>query len=76
MANVDNISAQGFNPVLAVSNVFNGLLESYRMSREFQATFDELDRLSDEDLADIGINRYDITRIAHDAVYGDGVSAL
>lgn len=36
--------------------------------REFQRTVDELSRLSDRELDDIGIPRCDIRRIARDAV--------
>lgn len=39
----------------------------YRLYRQ---TLDELDALSDRELADLGISRLNITTIARDAAYG------
>lgn len=42
-------------------------LHNWRVERE---TWDELSRLSDAQLADIGVVRADIPRIAHETAYG------
>ncbi|UWQ50085.1 DUF1127 domain-containing protein [Leisingera caerulea] len=47
-----------------------GVLEAWALHREFQRTYNELDRLSDHELADIGVRRSDIADIAHQHVYG------
>lgn len=39
-------------------------------NREFRRTYDELHALNDRDLADLGIARSDIGRIAKQTVYG------
>jgi len=36
----------------------------------FRKTVDELERLNDRELADLGITRYQIRDIAHGSVYG------
>ncbi len=36
----------------------------------FRQTYNELQNLSSRDLADLGISRSEITRIAHEAAYG------
>jgi len=74
MANVALNANQGFRPFAAINNLVTGLTDSFRMSRKFQATYRELDALSARDLADLGISRSDITRIAYEAVYGDDSS--
>lgn len=38
--------------------------------RQYRNTLRELAALSDRDLNDLGISRYDITRIARESVYG------
>lgn len=70
MANVDHISRGGFSVVEPIRNFFASIVESVEMSRRCQQTFDELDQLSDRDLADLGISRADISRIAYESVYG------
>ena len=38
--------------------------------RLFRQTMDELDRLNDRELADLGLSRLSIREIAHESVYG------
>lgn len=38
--------------------------------REYVATFDELNGLTDRELADLGISRLSVRDVARDAVYG------
>ena len=70
MANVDHISAGGVGVVETLRGFFGSIGESFRQYRAFRATYEELNSLSGNELADIGISRSDITRIAYDAAYG------
>jgi uncharacterized protein YjiS (DUF1127 family) len=51
-----------------------GLLPRLRRSladwQLYRITLTELERLTERDLADLGISRYDIPRIARETVYG------
>jgi len=71
MANVEHIENGGFHPIQAINNFFSTVSDSFAQSKRFQRTFDELNSLSARELADLGISRSDITRIAYDAVYKD-----
>lgn len=73
MANVDHIST-GAGVFTPIRNFFANVAESFALSRKFQATYRELDVLSGRELADLGIGRSDIHRIAFDAVYGTEAS--
>ena len=46
----------------------NRFVDSYRNWRRYRETYNELTRLTDRELADLGINRADIGRIARQAV--------
>lgn len=48
--------------MLKLLNIF---LESFRFQREIKRTINELSKLTDRELADIGISRYSIPSIAH-----------
>lgn len=52
-----------------IARVIGALQEAYRRRALFIATCNELAHLSDRDLADIGIHRSMIGRIARDAAY-------
>lgn len=73
MANIDNIST-GSSVFASIQNFFSSLAESFEMSRRFHATYRELNMLSARELADLGISRGEIHRIAYDAVYGTHTS--
>jgi uncharacterized protein YjiS (DUF1127 family) len=45
----------------------NRLVDTYRSWRQYRDTYNELMRLSQRDLADLGINRVDIPSIARQA---------
>lgn len=45
----------------------NRIVDRYRGWRKYRQTVDELTRLSSRELDDLGINRYDIARIARDS---------
>ena len=44
--------------------------ERLALFRKYQATLDELDMLSDRELADIGMHRSNIREIAREHIYG------
>ena len=48
--------------------MFDRVVHNYRQWRNFRDTVDELNRLSNRDLNDLGISRADITAIAREAV--------
>lgn len=47
------------------------LAEIMRRRAIYRTTYAELNALSDRDLKDLGIARYSIEAVAHDAAYGD-----
>ena len=57
-----------------VSAIVRATIEEFKAARalrqKFRATVRELSAMSDRELADIGINRYDIKGIAKAHVYG------
>jgi uncharacterized protein YjiS (DUF1127 family) len=60
-----------FTPGISLGERFNTLrqaiAEKRAQNRAYRATFDELDRLSDRELADLGIARSNIRGIAYEA---------
>jgi uncharacterized protein YjiS (DUF1127 family) len=48
--------------------MFNNFRTRYARWKKFSRTYSELQNLSDRDLADIGISRSDIPRIARESV--------
>ncbi|MEP1930222.1 MAG: DUF1127 domain-containing protein [Paracoccaceae bacterium] len=47
------------------------LTAKLRQRAVYRTTFAELDALSDRDLDDLGITRFQIPSVAHDAAYGN-----
>ncbi|SFO71128.1 protein of unknown function [Cohaesibacter marisflavi] len=47
--------------------MINTVVENYRQWRNYRDTVDELARLSNRDLGELGISRGDITEIAREA---------
>ena len=45
-------------------------VENAAKRKEYRATFNELNVLSDRDLADLGLHRSMIKAVAHEAAYG------
>ena len=45
------------------------ILDTFKRSLRYQRTIAELNNLSDRDLRDLGINRYDIEYVARKSVY-------
>ncbi len=56
--------AAGAGLVDTVRDIIAGIRYSFARQRAFHATFNELDALSDHELADIGVGRSDILDIA------------
>lgn len=54
-----------------VSSLYHETVDALGRYRVFRQTYDELSALSNRQLADLGINRSMITRIAMDAAQGD-----
>ncbi|WP_112324039.1 DUF1127 domain-containing protein [Oceanibium sediminis] len=54
-----------------IARVFARIQQSLAESREFRRTYNELNSLSDRELADLGLNRMDLSRVARDTVYGN-----
>lgn len=50
-----------------IRKVYGGILLGLEWARVYDSTYLELSRLSDRDLEDLGIIRYDIPKIAHEA---------
>lgn len=50
---------------------FARLRRSYADAREFRRTYNELSALSDRELTDLGLSRWDIANIARKTVYGE-----
>lgn len=53
-----------------VAQFFAGLREAWTLRSEYNRTYGELSRLSDRELADIGLRRCDLDDIVTEHVYG------
>ena len=51
--------------------IFARLRQAFADHREYLATYDELNALSDRELADIGLSRLNVRDVAREAVYGN-----
>jgi uncharacterized protein YjiS (DUF1127 family) len=51
--------------------IFAHLRQSFADHRKYLATYDELNALSDRELADIGLSRWHVRDVAREAVYGN-----
>lgn len=68
-----NVTTHTFNTATIADRIRGAIagFQAYRTNRaEYVATVRELDRLTNRELNDLGMSRYDIPRIAHDHVYG------
>lgn len=54
----------------AAGGIFTRLFRALERRRLYGRTLNELRRLSDHELADLGISRLSIASVAHEAVYG------
>lgn len=53
-----------------INDAVSRLANRYANYRLYRRTYEELASLSNAELDDLGISRYDIDRIARDSVYG------
>ena len=51
--------------------IFSRLRQAFVDHREYLATYDELNALSDRELTDLGLSRLNVRDVAWDAVYGN-----
>lgn len=70
MAMATKIHAGGSGIALLVGSGLHGLMRRLEERRTYRRTVAELSRLGDRELNDLGISRYDITRVARSAAYG------
>ena len=50
-----------------LNNFFKKVIEAYRLRRDIKATIQELQKLTNKELNDIGLSRGDIYHVAHKA---------
>ncbi len=58
------------SPLVSLAAVWDALKQRRELAREYRATFQELDQLSDRELADIGVARWEIPTLVSKHVYG------
>ncbi len=51
--------------------IFARLRKAFADYRAYLATYDELNALSDHELADIGLSRLNVRDVAREAIYGE-----
>ena len=68
MANITFASIAGSST--SETGFFAALLKRVQDYRMYRRTFAELDTLSDNELNDLGLSRYDLERAAYESVYG------
>lgn len=66
----DGLTAKDYANSNSLSTVFSIIIDRYRRKRLARQTYIELNRLSDRELADIGISRNEIYYIAYNDVGG------
>ncbi|MFZ5962714.1 DUF1127 domain-containing protein [Thalassococcus sp. BH17M4-6] len=72
MAFASYTATHGRNAVLQrLNGVFDSLRERSARRKVFKTTRGELMALTDRDLADLGLARAEINRVAYQAAYGD-----
>lgn len=67
MSYASDIFSPGLSMADRVSNLRRAFAEWRSANRAYRTTFDELDRLTDRELADLGISRGEIRDIAFQA---------
>lgn len=53
--------------------MLKALVTAYKRHLIYTRTLKELERLSDRELYDLGVDRSDIIRLAHEATYGEDI---
>ena len=70
MAHAINVAQNGNFIADRVRAVVASVSNAIELRKKYIATRDELDSLSDRELADLGISRWAVTSIAREHVYG------
>jgi uncharacterized protein YjiS (DUF1127 family) len=71
MAYVNNSRAAEFGLRARLSGFVESLVARYAQYRLYRQTFDELNRLTDRELADLGLHRTMLSTVAAQAAYGN-----
>ncbi|WP_170476967.1 DUF1127 domain-containing protein [Ruegeria arenilitoris] len=69
MAHTTALAHGGFNLSARIAKFVEGLKETRTKAIEYHRTYNELQRLSNRELDDIGLRRCDIADIAREQVY-------
>jgi uncharacterized protein YjiS (DUF1127 family) len=67
MAYVNTTSATTTSFFARIGTAFDALATRYKQHRLYRETFDGLSALSNRELNDLGLNRYDLRRISWEA---------
>jgi len=70
MAYMNTTTANTTSVFARIAGAFEALATRYKQHRMYRETFDGLSALSNRDLADLGLSRSDIKRIAMEAARG------
>ncbi|MGB0960969.1 MAG: DUF1127 domain-containing protein [Halocynthiibacter sp.] len=70
MAHVNTVRTHDFGLLEGISSYFTALNASFAQYRAYRQTVAELSELSNRELADLGLSRSGIKRIALESVYG------
>ncbi|MGC1205545.1 MAG: DUF1127 domain-containing protein [Flavobacteriaceae bacterium] len=70
MAYTNTTSATTFSLLARIGTAFDALATRYKKYRLYRETRDGLSALSNRELADLGLHRADITRVAREATRG------
>lgn len=69
MAHTATLTHGGFNLSARIANLFERVKEARAKAVEYNRTYNELQRLTNRELDDIGVRRCDIADIAREHVY-------
>jgi len=69
MAHAINLNA--YADATEQPGIFARLRQSFADHRKYLTTYDELNALSDRELADLGLSRHNVRDVAREAVYGN-----
>lgn len=67
----DSITTKEYTGNNWLSTVFSNIVTSYNRYRIYKQTVKELSAMTDRDLRDIGLSRYEIEDLAYEAAYGE-----
>ena len=67
----DSITTKEYTGNNWLSTVFSNIVTSYNRYRIYKQTVKELNAMSDRDLHDIGLSRYEIEDLAYESAYGE-----